>query len=77
MELDNLYELAERENIDICNYNMVSHKARIINNDNSKMIFMDYKKIDNYKEEKELLAEELGHYYYERLLFSLFFSNCN
>lgn len=72
MELDNLYELAERENIDICNYKMNFHKARIMNDNKSRMIFMDYKKINTYKEEKELLAEELGHYYH-----SAYYSICS
>jgi len=64
MELLDLENIAEREKISIINYKMNKCKARIINYDNS-YIFMDYSKIDSYTEEKCLLAEELGHYYYD------------
>ncbi len=63
MELIDLENIAKREKIDIINYRMKKTKAKIINY-NSSYIFMDYSKIDTYTEEKCLLAEELGHYYY-------------
>jgi len=64
MELIDLEKIAKREKIDIINYKMKKTKARIINFD-SPYIFMDYSKIKTYKEEKCLLAEELGHYFYD------------
>lgn len=63
MELNELTNIAEREKINIVNFKMKKTKARIIEYD-STCIFMDYSKIDTYREEKCLLSEELGHYYY-------------
>ena len=64
MELADLEDIAQREKIDIINFKMKKTKARIINY-TSSYIFMDYSKIETYTEEKCLLAEELGHYYYD------------
>ena len=63
MNINELTNIAEREKINIVNFKMKKTKARIIEYGNT-CIFMDYSKIDTYKEEKTLLAEELGHYYY-------------
>lgn len=60
MEITELESLASRENINIINYRM-KPKARIID----KYIFMDYSQIHSSKDEKCILAEELGHYYYD------------
>ena len=64
MKINKLYELAEKENIDIYNYKMIHSKARIIS-DVKSAIFINYSQIDTSIEEKEILAEELGHYYYD------------
>ena len=64
MELIDLENIANREKISIINYKMKNTKARIINYVGS-YIFMDYRNIKTYTEEKCLLAEELGHYYYD------------
>ena len=63
MELLDLENIANREKIQISNFKMKKTKARIINYDKT-YIFMDYSRIHTYTEEKCLLAEELGHYYY-------------
>lgn len=63
MELLELEAIAKREKINISNYKMHKTKARIINYDGSH-IFMDYSKIHTYTEEKCILAEEIGHYFY-------------
>lgn len=63
MELIDLENVANREKICISNFKMRKTKARIIEYNNT-CIFMDYSKIHTYTEEKCLLAEELGHYYY-------------
>ena len=63
MELIDLENIAQREKIDVINFKMRKNKARIINC-NKSYIFMDYSEINTYTEEKCLLAEELGHYYY-------------
>lgn len=63
MEILDLENIANREKIYISNFKMKNTKARIINYDKT-YIFMDYSRIHSYTEEKCLLAEELGHYYY-------------
>ena len=63
MELLDLYNLTEKEKLDVINYKWIKAKARIFENDNEYSIGIDYNKIDNSTEEKEILAEELGHYY--------------
>lgn len=64
MELNDLENLAERENIKVTNFKMKKKKSRIVNY-GSPCIFMDYSRIDSQTEEKCILAEELGHYYYD------------
>lgn len=64
MELIDLENLAERENIKVTNFKMKKKKSRIVNY-GSPCIFMDYSRIDSQTEEKCILAEELGHYYYD------------
>ncbi len=63
MELKKLYDIADKENITIIDFKM-KNKAIIGKVDKKYCIGLNYSKIDNYCEEKELLAEELGHYYY-------------
>ncbi len=60
MEIKDLENLIDREKLKIINYKM-KPKARIID----KYILMDHSKIHSEAEEKCLLAEELGHYYYD------------
>lgn len=59
MNIIDLETIANKEKLNIVNYKM-KPKARIIDN----VIFMDYSNINSDTEEKCLLAEELGHYYY-------------
>lgn len=63
MELKKLYSIAEKEHIDIINFKM-KNKAIIGYYKGNCMIGLNYSKIHTYTEEKCLLAEELGHYYY-------------
>ncbi len=58
MDLNDLENIASRENIPIINCKMKKTKAKIINYSGS-YIFMDYSNINTYTEEKCLLAEEL------------------
>lgn len=58
-----MYKIAENEKIDILNYNWINTKAKIFEIDNNYYIALDNKQIDNSIEEKEIMAEELGHYY--------------
>ena len=62
MDLNKLYDIAERENIDVINFKM-KNKAIIGCIDNNYSIGLNYSIIDNSNEEKSILAEELGHYY--------------
>lgn len=62
MDLDKLYDIAEKENIDVINFKM-QNKAIIGCLDNNYTIGINYSIIDNSSEEKTILAEELGHYY--------------
>lgn len=65
MELNILYDLAEKENINIYNYNIDNVNSVFINYNNINAIAMNYKNIDTIAKEKCVLAEELGHYYYD------------
>lgn len=59
MELNSLYNIAEKEKIDILDYKWSKVKARIFEIDNEYSIAIDYNKLLNSIEEKEILAEEL------------------
>lgn len=62
MELNKLYNIAEKENINIIDFKM-KNKAIIGCLDNNYTIGLNYSDISNSSEEKTILAEELGHYY--------------
>lgn len=62
MELNKLYSIADKENISIINHKM-ENKAIICEIDKEYCIGLNYSKLSNSREEKEVLAEELGHYY--------------
>lgn len=62
MELNKLYNIAEKENINVIDFKM-KNKAIIGCINDSYCIGLNYSKIDNSREEKTILAEELGHYY--------------
>lgn len=69
MEVLDMYKIAENEKIDVLNYKWTSTKARIFEIDNKYCIALDNQQIDNSIEEKEILAEELGHYYCNALYY--------
>ena len=62
MELNKLYSIADKENISIINHKM-ENKAIICEIDKEYYIGLNYSKLSNSCEEKEVLAEELAHYY--------------
>lgn len=62
MELNKLYSIADKENIFIINHKM-KNKAIIGKVNKEYYIGLNYSKFDDSREEKEVLAEELGHYY--------------
>ena len=64
MNLMSMYDLIKKENIDLMNFNLANAKARIIQfPDDTYTIVLNESKIENSLEKKEILAEELGHYY--------------
>ncbi len=63
MELNNLYDIAERENIDIYDWHIEDANGIYVNIDKINAIALNYDNIGTYIEEKQVLAEELGHYY--------------
>lgn len=63
IQTSKLYELAEKENIKIYNYNISNVFGMFINVENIHAITLD-KNLTSYQE-KSTLAEELGHYYYD------------
>lgn len=69
METLDLYKLADKEKINVLDYHWTNTKARIFEIDDNYYIGIDNKKIDNSFEEKEILAEELGHYYCNALYY--------
>lgn len=69
MTTDTLYNIASKENIDINNYKWSNTKARIFEIDNQYSVAINFSKVDNSIEEKEILAEELGHYYCNALYY--------
>lgn len=58
MNLDKLYDIADRENISVINFKM-KNKAIIGQINKRYCIGLNYSKISNSREEKEMLAEEL------------------
>lgn len=60
MEIKDLEYLVTKEKLNIVNYKM-KPKARILDG----YIFIDYSQIHTSTDEKCILAEELGHYYYD------------
>lgn len=63
MDTLELYKIIDKEKIDISNFKWANTKARIFEINNKYYIGLDIDQINNSIEEKEILAEELGHYY--------------
>jgi len=68
-DLNKLYDLALKENIEIYDYNWNNALGRIFQIDNNYYIVLNERKIENSKQEKQTLAEELGHYYHDALYY--------
>lgn len=65
MNLNNLYDIAEKEHIKIYDWHIENAYGAFINIDKINAIALNYNKFDTSIDEKETLAEELGHYYYD------------
>lgn len=64
MNLDKLYDLAEKENIKIYDWHIEDSNGIYLNYDKINAIALNYDELGTYIDEKCTLAEELGHYYY-------------
>ena len=58
-----IYKIAEKEKIEILKYYWTNCKARIFEIDKSYYVALNYNKIENSIDEKEILTEELVHYF--------------
>lgn len=65
MNLNNLYNLTEKEKIKIYSWHIEDAYGLYLNIDKINAIALNYDNIGTYIEEKCVLAEELGHYYYD------------
>lgn len=66
MDLNKLYDLAETEDIRIYDYCIDENIDGIfLNHDKLNAIALNPHNLKNLKQEKCVLAEELGHYYYD------------
>ena len=65
MNLNYLYDLTEKEKIKLYNWHIENADGAYINIDKINAIALNYDSIGTYIEEKCVLAEELGHYYYD------------
>ena len=61
-DLNDLYNELEQYNIPVVKVDFHKKKAGIITNGQETVIAVDYKKIENSKEEKMVIAEEKAHY---------------
>lgn len=75
MNLEKLYNIAEKENIKIYDWYIEDTYGIYLNYDNINAIALNYDELGTYINEKCTLAEELGHYYYDAT-YSLY-SDCN
>lgn len=64
MELNKLYNLAEKENVKIYDWQIEDCNGIYLNYDNINAIALNYDELGTYIDEKCTLAHELGHYYY-------------
>lgn len=69
MEIFDLYNILDKENINVYNYNWDKVKGRIFELEDKYTIAIDYTQIENSIDEKQVLAEELGHYYCNALYY--------
>lgn len=63
MNLENLYNLAEKENIRIYDWQIEDTNGMYLNHSNINAIALNYNELGTHIDEKCTLAEELGHYY--------------
>lgn len=64
MNIEYIEDLIERENIDLIDTYLEDASGAYVNYEKLNIILYDPSKIDSCCKRKEILAEELGHYYY-------------
>lgn len=64
MNLDYIEDLIERENINLIDTYLEETEGAYVNYNKLNVIIYDSSKTKNSLEKKQILAEELGHYYY-------------
>ena len=65
MNLDYIEDLINRENINLIDTYLEDTSGAYVNYDKLNIILYDSTKITSANAKKEVLAEELGHYYYD------------
>lgn len=73
MNLENLYDLAEKENIKIYDWYIEDVNGMYLNYCNINAIALNYDRLGTYIDEKCTLAEELGHYFTRSCLSSFYY----
>ena len=63
MDLIDLYNISEKEKINIVNIKLKDTTGMFIRYKKINIVALDYSNIDNTNEEKCILSEELAHYY--------------
>lgn len=69
MDTLNLYKIVDNEKIEVENFKWTNVKARIFEYNNNYYIGLDNSQIETSIEEKEIIAEELGHYFCNALYY--------
>lgn len=64
MNLEYIEDLIERENINLIGTYLENTSGAYVNYEKLNLILYDSSKLENSNQKKEILAEELGHYYY-------------
>lgn len=67
--LDKLYDIVDKEKISIFENRWSTALARIFEMDNNYIIALAKNNIENSMQEREVIAEELGHYYCNALYY--------
>lgn len=65
MNLEYIEDLINRENINLIDTYLEDSSGAFVNYNKLNIILYDSSKLPTLKERKEVLAEELGHYYYD------------
>lgn len=63
MDLNALYNIAEKEKIKVYNWKIEDVNGMYLEYKNNRAIAINYNSINNKNDEKCTLSEELGHYY--------------